>query len=116
MQVQITDPPVTYAGGRKPPWQTPRMDRPKSTYGFNRFHSFVTRTYGRYSEFEDFAMAFLNNPNDPWGAATALALNQAIDVSFGVRARLLKKHVYQKQFYRLPVGIDTLRHGYGLWY
>ena len=69
----------------------------------------VNRTYGRASEYAEFAHAWSTNWGDPLAVGTALALNEAVDFAYGQRARFLRDQVYSRPFYDLPIGIDALR-------
>jgi len=100
-------------GGIPPEGNRPRHDSKVPGF-YNRFNAFVTRTYGTVSEVGDFSSAVINNLPDPIAVSTALALERAIDVAYGRRAKLLKEHVYGK-YWNLPFGIDFARRGYGLW-
>ena len=81
-----------------------------------RMLSLINRTYGPYSEWLDLQDAFRNNWQYGAGSiATALAFNEAVDRSYGARARLLKRSVYSKSWYRLPVGYDALSNLWRHW-
>ncbi|MCG7868610.1 MAG: hypothetical protein JAY74_19850 [Candidatus Thiodiazotropha taylori] len=97
----------------RPEYHRRRRDK-KVGRGYRRLLSFVNRTYGRFDEFVEVADAFGNNVG-PVEALTALAVNEAVDHYYGARARLLRKHIYSKDWYKLPIGIDAITGGYGLY-
>ncbi len=106
----VTRAPPARAYGRTPirPERNRRRKDAKLDFGYNRLLSFINRTYGEYDEYADFVSAWQNN-RSPLGVATVLAMNEAIDYSFGLRARTLRKHIYSNpDIWRLPVGFDTL--------
>ena len=84
-----------------------RKDR-KPDYGYRRILAGINRTFGRYQEYLEFLETVNANLNDPLAMFTGLALNQAVDYTYGKRADLLKKHIYSKPQYRLPIGLDAL--------
>ncbi|MBV2092771.1 MAG: hypothetical protein KUF72_17980 [Candidatus Thiodiazotropha sp. (ex Ctena orbiculata)] len=97
----------------RPEYHRRRRDK-KVGRGYRRLLSFVNRTYGRFDEFVEVADAFGNNVG-PVETLTALAVNEAVDFAYGARARALRKHIYSKKWYVLPVGIDAITGGYGLY-
>lgn len=99
--------------GTRPEYHRRRRDK-KVGRGYRRLLSFVNRTYGRFDEFAEVADAFGNNVG-PVEALTALAVNEAVDRYYGARARMLRRHIYSKDWYKLPVGIDAITGGYGLY-
>lgn len=74
---------------------------------YRRLLAFTNRTFGRYSEWAEVNDAWQNNP-DPAAFLTALAANQAIDVAYGARAQVLKSQIYDREFYRLPFGLEFI--------
>lgn len=80
----------------------------KIDYGYRRILSAINRTYGRYDEFAEFTDTYWQNAHDPAQLFTALALNEAVDVAYGNRARLLRENLYSRPEYKLPIGIDAL--------
>ncbi len=116
IQAGIQPPPyemvvrVSRAGGpgRPPPEINRRRKDAKIHWGINRIYTLLNRYYGPYTEWAEAAALFEANFHDPGALTTALAVNAAVERSFGARARLLKKHVYSQDFYNLPVGYDTI--------
>lgn len=82
----------------------------KPDFGFNRIYSLMHRALDNPSEYLDFLNTVDNNfQGGPTAIATALAFNEYIDYKYGIRARLLRKHIYQNpRRWQLPVGYDTI--------
>lgn len=76
---------------------------------WRRVLQLVNRSYGSFSELAEVNAAFQLNPGNPAAIVAALAINQAVDVAYGVRARELRNRLYSSAYWRLPVGYDTLR-------
>ena len=94
--------------GRKRPEATRRRKDAKLDFGINRLYALVNRTYGRADEYLDFISAFQNN-RTPLAVATQLAINEAVDYSYGARAQALRKNIYSNpDYWRLPVGFDVI--------
>ena len=104
-EMQVSWPP-TSGGTRPPEWQRRRHDSKVPGF-YNRLLALISQTYGRLSEFGDLSSAILQNLGSPLAIASAVALEHAVDVAYGSRARFLKEHIYGR-YYHLPVGIDTL--------
>ena len=87
-----------------------RRRKDHKLYGryWRMYQSFVTKTYGRYSELAELADAFRLNYDDPVGLISTLATNEAIDHAYGRRARFLRDKIYSRSWYPFPVGIDTI--------
>lgn len=97
-------------GGRTrgpPPEEHRRRKDAKLDIGYNRVLRLINRTYGRASEYLEFQHAFQHNET-AYEIATALAINEAIDHSYGARGRFLRDEVYRSGYWHLPVGYDTL--------
>lgn len=58
------------------------------------------------TELMDAALAYQQGAGDPVLVAQNLVFNEFIDRAVGYRARALKKHVYDKAWYRAPIGLD----------
>lgn len=90
------------------------MNRPRkdvkvwSSPTYNRMLAITNKTWGPLSEWMEFQDAFAHNYPSMEHVATALAVNQAVDYAFGVRASFLKKRVYHSGYWPLPVGYDML--------
>lgn len=113
LELAATVQPLRPRGGvflpaRKRHETTRRRQDSKLSHGYMRTLAFINRTYGEYDEYRQFADAVLQNRGDNLAIATALGINEAVDYAYGARARALKRHIYEKDFYRLPVGIDAL--------
>lgn len=90
------------------PEQSRRRKDQKVPRGYRRLLSLVNRTYGPYSEYMETVHAFQQSAGDPSRFVELMAINQAIDVVYGKRAKLLKEHVYSHKLWVFPVGYDTL--------
>ncbi len=103
-----TAPPRT--GGRTrgpPPEQHRRRHDAKTDYGLNRLYR-LNHMLHSADEYLEVLHAFQNN-HTPMAIATALAMNQAIDVAYGRRGRFLRDKIYRNpEYWTLPVGYDTL--------
>ncbi len=97
------------AGPKRPEPNRPRHDA-KVDYGLMRYYRFFHRTFGSYTEYVEFADAFENNFHlGPMAVATALAMNEYIDFTYGKGATTLRDQVYRDPaLWRLPVGFQTL--------
>lgn len=84
----------------------PRQDK-KVPGRYAAFLRFVNRTWGTYSEMEEFAEAWSQSAT-LYAVVEALFYNEMIDRVYGTRMNLLKRHVYSKSFYTLPIGLDAL--------
>ena len=82
-----------------------RQRRDKKAKRYIQALQFVNRTYGTYTEVAEVAYAWKNSATLS-DFVEAIAINEAIDRLYGTRARLLKKHIYNKPWYKLPVGLD----------
>lgn len=96
-------------GNRKRPEARRRRFDEKTLFGYNRALTLVNRTYGRMSEARELYYAIAPNLHDPAAALAAVAAELAIDRAYGLRARKLKTHIYDKPWYNLPVGLQTAR-------
>lgn len=85
-----------------------RQRRDTKAKRYKQLLAFVNRTYGEYSEVAEVAEAWKRSSNLS-DLVEALAINEGIDRLYGARARALRKHVYDKPYYKLPVGIDAIR-------
>lgn len=107
-EMQIaTAPPRLSGSSRLPPEFARRRHDSKVPFFYNRFLSILNRTYGPYTEFMEFNTA-LQMARSPVEFATIMALNQAIDIAYGRRARFLKQKVYNSGKWPFPVGYDAL--------
>jgi len=88
-----------------------RQRRDRKAKRYKQALRFVNRTYGTATEVAEVAYAWKNSATLS-DFVEAIAINEAIDQIYGRRARLLKKHIYNKPWYKLPVGIDAIRTGY----
>lgn len=95
------------AGGKGPPPEAvrKRRDSKMGLYGAALTHANTLLHYP--TELMDIAMAFQNGNGNPLLIAQNLVANEFIDRSIGLRARMLKRHVYNRSWYRMPVGLDT---------
>lgn len=82
-----------------------RQRRDKKAKRYIQALQFVNRTYGTASEVAEVAYAWKNSATLS-DFVEAIAINEAIDRIYGGRARLLRKHIYNKPWYQLPVGLD----------
>ena len=106
----ISSIPLQRGYGRGParPEATRRRHDAKLDFGLNRLYVLANKTLHPITEFLEFQDAFRYN-NNPFAVATALAINQAMDVAAGTRGRLLRDKIYRNpDLWRLPVGYDTL--------
>jgi hypothetical protein len=83
-----------------------RQRRDTKARRYKQLLRFVNRTYGRYDDVRDVAEAwkYSSNLSD---FVEALAINEAIDFTYGKRSQLINKHINQPL--RLPVGALALR-------
>lgn len=82
-----------------------RQRRDKKAKRYIQALQFVNRTYGTAGEVGEVAYAWKNSATLS-DFVEAIAINEAIDRIYGTRARLLRKHIYRKPWYKLPVGLD----------
>lgn len=90
---------------KRPEWSRRRHDS-KVPGWYNELLTFANRFYGPVSELGDLYAAIFNNLGSFPGILNALALERAVDIAFGARARFLKEHVYGS-YWNLPFGLDT---------
>lgn len=95
-------------GNRIPPEENRRRMDSKVPGFYNRALAFINKYYGRPEEWLDFMVAVHAGNGNLLATLSNLAYNEAIDYSYGAKARYLKRHVYSQDYYRLPVGLDTL--------
>lgn len=89
---------------RRPETHRKRQDK-KVPGLYRRALRFADRTYGTYGELAEIAQAFQDNTDLP-AILSALAINEAVDRAYGLRARFLRDQLYSRAWYILPVGID----------
>jgi hypothetical protein len=101
LRVQQAKTPVYRAEGN-------RQRRDTKARRYKQLLAFVNRTYGTYSEVAEVAEAWQRSQNLS-DFVEALAINEGIDRLYGARAAALKEYVYDKPFYKLPVGLNAIR-------
>lgn len=97
--------------GRKHAERNRRRRDTKVPGAYQTFLRVVYNTYGRYSEWMEFADATggtIARGGTLLDMAHALAWNEIIDQVYGTRARMLRRHIYSHPLYVLPVGLDAL--------
>lgn len=92
---------------RRPERNRRRFDE-KIPAGFRRVYALANRTINRPSEYLEVLEAWNTSGGDLQRFAGTLAINEAIDLAYGARARFLKEKVYGSALWTLPVGWDTL--------
>ncbi len=108
-ELSLSTPPDRTARSTGPPAEAQRRRKDaKLDFGLNRFRALANRGLNPLTEFLEFQDATRFN-STPLGLATALAINQGIDVYYGRRAILLRDNIYRNpNLWRLPVGYETL--------
>lgn len=96
-----------------------RRRHDRKVYGrYAAFLSVVNKTYGRYSEWNEFSDAIggtIMSGGTLLDMAEALLINEAIDRLYGARMGLLKRFVYSHPLYTLPIGVDALSNFWRHW-
>lgn len=76
--------------------------------GVRRYYAFVRRVVGPVSEWKEAHDTIAANLHDPAAMMTALAINEAVDYAYGKRGQWIQRHIHEKPWYRLPVGVQTI--------
>lgn len=100
---------------RRPNYRRPEGNRRRKdnkpgglASGYRRLLALISLTYGNYTEFMELVHAYQNNQYDPAGFATAVAINEGVDIAYGTRARFLRDHLYNSGVWPFPVGYQLL--------
>lgn len=99
---------VSGSNPMRPEGNRRRFDSKPGGRAWRRVLAVVNRTYGEADEYNDLIEAFTLNVGNPFAIASAITVNQIVDSAFGIRSRLLRRHVYSSGYWPFPYGYDTL--------